>query len=80
MLITIFGGIFSIGGLYVSFDTMKLDVAKSKIEIERIDREFSKLDVAELRNLDRRLTRVETILGGINTQLDRIENSVEGRR
>ncbi len=80
MLMTILGGTFSIGGLYVSFDTMRLDVAKAKAEIERIDRDFSRLDIDEIRDLDKRLTRVETVLLGINGQLDRIERSVEARR
>lgn len=80
MLITILGGVFSIGGLYVSFDTVRSDVTRAKTEIERIDREFSRLDIDEIRDFDKRLTRVETVLLGINTQLDRIERSVEARR
>lgn len=77
MLLTICGGIFSIGGLYVSFNTMKMDVEKNAVKLERIDDDISKLDIEEIKGLEKRLSKVEYILSGIDKQLDRIEKNIE---
>lgn len=76
MLLTICGGIFSIGGLYVSFDNVKNDVEQNKSTIQRLDHDISRLDISEIRNFEKRLTRVETVLESIDRQLDRIEKRV----
>lgn len=78
MLLTLSGGIFSIGGLYVSFNTMKADVERNAVKLERIDDDISRLDITEIKGLEKRLSRVEYVLDNIDKQLDRIEKNVEG--
>ena len=74
------GGIFSVGGLYVSFNNMDTLLSKHAERLERVDRELQSVDLTEVRALNIRVARVEGALNGIDKQLDRIERSIEGRR
>lgn len=74
------GGIFSIGGLYVSFGTMSSTLDKHGSRLERAEGELQSVDLEEVRSLNARVARVEGALIGIDKQLDRIERSLEERR
>lgn len=80
MLMTILGGTFSIGGLYVSFGTMRSDIDRHQVKIEKMVDDLSGIDLEEIKQLDKRLSRVEGAVVGIDKQLDRIERNIEARR
>ena len=80
MLMTILGGTFSIGGLYVSFGNMRTDIDRHQQKIDHIYDNLKGLDPVEVKEMETRLSRIEGAIVGIDRQLDRIERNLEGRR
>jgi len=80
VIITAVAGIFSVGGLYVSFSGMREDLAKHEAKLELVQEKLSSVDLTEVRGVNVRLTRVESALILIDKQLDRIERNLDSRR